>query len=242
MSGTLILLRHGQSQTNAAGLFTGLLDTELTDAGRNEAMHAAELLTAAQLSPDIWLYSPLLCARQTAEILATVMPQRPDCITDDWRLAERNYGALTGCSKHEVLDEYGEERFRTWRRSLHVEPPAMSRTQRGALDHVPDALGLTESLHDVIVRVTDVWHERIEPVLKQDEAILIKAHGNSLRALCTVIDQLDEREVRDLNVPTGYPLLYEIDEESRPLMRGGYYLDQTAAKAAAVTIAREGGT
>ena len=242
MTRTVVLLRHGQSTGNAEGIFSGLLDVPLTAIGREEAASAADLLDDACLWPRTWFCSPLLRAHETATILAGKVRRSPAEVAYDWRLAERNYGALTGRTKSAVLAEYGEETFRTWRRSLDVAPPAMSLEQRDGLSPAPETLGLTESLSDVVVRVNDLWRDRIAPVLERDRSALIVAHGNSLRALCTLLDRLNEREVQDLNIPTGHPLVYRLGDDGRPLVRGGSYLDHAAANAAAATIASEGGT
>ncbi|MGC5168750.1 2,3-bisphosphoglycerate-dependent phosphoglycerate mutase [Luteimicrobium sp. DT211] len=242
MTALLVLLRHGQSQANADGLFTGLLDVPLTEAGRREAARAAHLLSAAQLLPEAWFSSPLLRARQTVQVLGTTVRNPLARVVYDWRLAERNYGALTGQTKAAVLEEHGEARFREWRRSVDIAPPPMTPAQRAALAPAPDSLGYTESLSDVISRVDEVWRERIRPAVRQSGSVLVVAHGNSLRALCTVLDHLDQQEVRDLNIPTGHPLVYRLDDDHRPLVRAGSYLDPAAALAAAELIAREGGT
>ena len=242
MAGTLVLIRHGQSQANADGLFTGLLDAPLTEQGRAEARHAAALLDEAGLHPPTWFCSPLLRAVETCEILQSLLRPGPRHVEVDWRLAERNYGALTGRSKPEVLDEHGADRFLAWRRSVHTAPPPMTKARFAALGDVPEWLGLTESLAAVIARVGILWRERIEPALLQDVDVLVIAHGNSLRALCTVLDRLAEDEVEELNIPTGHPLVYRIGDDGRPLVRGGAYLDRAAALTAAATIAAEGGT
>lgn len=242
MTNTLILLRHGQSVANAQGLFTGLLDVPLTDVGRTEAAHSADLLNDADLWPRVWFCSPLLRAQQTAAILQTKIFHAPERSEVDWRLAERSYGALTGRSKRDVMAEHGPEKFLAWRRSVHVAPPPMSREQQATLNHVPEIKARTESLHDVITRVRELWQESIAPALRQGGPVLVVAHGNSLRALCVVLDLLDEAEVRGLNIPTGHPLVYRIDQGGRPVTRGGQYLESVAATAAAAKITREGGT
>lgn len=240
---TLVLVRHGQSQANADGLFTGLLDVPLTDLGRLEARHAARLLNDLDLWPSVWFCSPLRRARETAAILAAKARRPPSRMIWDWRLAERNYGALTGRTKRSVLAEYGEARFRAWRRSVEVAPPAMSTEQRHTLGGAPAFLGLTESLHDVIVRVGAAWRHDIEPVMRRDSSALVLAHGNSLRALCVVLDSLTDAEVQALNIPTGHPLIYRFSaDDDRPVGRGGVYLDPVTARSAAARIAREGGT
>jgi 2,3-bisphosphoglycerate-dependent phosphoglycerate mutase len=242
MSGTLILVRHGESQANAAGLFTGLLDVPLTLLGGEEARSAAMLLEDADLHPPVWFCSPLRRAAETVEIMRVVLHGGPEYVEVDWRLAERNYGALTGQSKADVLAEYGGEQFLAWRRSVHTSPPPMAQAQFVALGDVPEWLGRTESLAAVIARVGNVWRERIEPALTGGTDVMVVAHGNSLRALCTIVDHLDAEEVEDLNIPTGHPLVYRMGDDGRPLLRGGVYLDPAAATVAAATIAREGGT
>jgi 2,3-bisphosphoglycerate-dependent phosphoglycerate mutase len=239
-----VLLRHGQSTANAAGLFTGLQDVSLTTAGIIEAAAAARLLNAARLWPDLWLTSPLLRARQTLEVVERDAQRPPAEIRDDWRLSERNYGALTGLSKAEVLAEYGPAQFLSWRRSVDDAPPPMTETER---DTLPVAvahpeLGFTESLRDVIARVGDCYQELIVPTLLHGGSVLVIAHGNSLRALCAIIDRLDDDETRELNLPTGQPLVYDISADGSPAIRGGRYLDPINAKAGAFAIAHEGGT
>ncbi len=242
MTDTLILVRHGQSQANADGLFTGLLDVPLTDAGRAEATRCAELLNEADLAPAVWFCSPLIRARQTAAILHHLIAEPPESVEYDWRLAERNYGALTGLSKSAVLTEHGRAQYTAWRRSVDVAPPPMTTTQHAALGSADPRLGRTEALRDVIHRVDAAWTERIAPALRAAGSVLVIAHGNSLRALCSVLDRLDDAAVQDLNIPTGHPLVYRLDDTGHPLEPGGRYLDQAAAIAAATTIALEGGT
>jgi 2,3-bisphosphoglycerate-dependent phosphoglycerate mutase len=238
----LVLLRHGQSQANADGLFTGLLDVPLTDIGRAEAAYAAHLLNDAEMWPQVCFCSPLVRATQTAAILQTDLSHAPARTVYDWRLAERNYGALTGCTKEAVRAEHGELRFRAWRRSVHTAPPPMSSRQRQTLGDVPEALGLTESLHDVMVRVDAAWQHDIKPAMRRYGSVLLVAHGNSLRALCTILDALTDSEVEALNLPTGHPLVYRFASSDQPLTRGGEYLDPPAARIASAQIAREGGT
>lgn len=239
---TLVLVRHGQSQANADGLFTGLLDVPLTDRGRAEAARAARMLNDAGLAPPVWFCSPLSRARETAAILTAELSRPPSRTVWDWRLAERNYGALTGRTKQSVLTEYGQEQFLAWRRSVDVAPPPMSDEQRATLGDAPAALGLTEALRDVVVRVGTVWRDEIEPALRRDGSALVLAHGNSLRALCVVLDSLTHSEVQALNIPTGHPLIYRIADDGQPQVRGGRYLDPITAHAAAARIAQEGGT
>ena len=243
-SGTLVLLRHGQSTANAAGLFTGLEDVPLTTTGRVEAAAAARLLIAGNLWPDVWVASPLRRARQTADIVAREAGRAPALVRDDWRLSERNYGALTGRSKAEVLAKYGQAQFLSWRRSVDDAPPPMTELKRGMLPVAvahPE-LGFTESLRDVIGRVGDCYQELVIPTLAAGASMLVIAHGNSLRALCAIIDRLSDDEIRALNLPTGQPLVYCVKADGTPVERGGRYLDPITAKAAAFAIAHEGGT
>lgn len=239
---TLLLLRHGESQANADGLFTGLLDVPLTERGQAEIIEAAHLLDEAGLWPEIWFCSPLLRTKRSAEILASCLRHPPVDVVYDWRLAERNYGVLTGRSKSEVRAAYGPERFLSWRRSVDGAPPAMSRADRSSLGSVPEALGLTESLLDVITRVNDFCDERLDSAFRQARSVLIMAHGNSLRALCTILDQLNHGEVQELNIPTAHPLMYQLDLDGRPIVRGGTYLNPVAANIAAAHLSLEGGT
>lgn len=238
---TLVLIRHGQSEANAGGLFTGLLDVGLTAAGRTEVASAAGLLNAAELWPSVWISSPLQRARQTATILQGRVRRPPERVMFDWRLAERNYGALTGRTKASVLAEHGEDRFVAWRRSVDVAPPPLDPRQRSLLGAAPDSLGLTESLQNVIDRVSSAWHHELAPALQTSDVLVI-AQGNSLRALIAALDGLSDDEVRALNVPNAYPLVYRFGPDGRPMRRGGHYLDPPAARAAAERIAREGGT
>lgn len=242
MTNNLVLVRHGQSQANAGGLFCGLLDVPLTEYGCEEAVHAAELLNEAELWPPICFCSPLLRARQTADAFNRTLTSPPERTILDWRLAERNYGALSGRTKHGVRAEYGEEQFITWRRSVHVAPPPMSEEQRRSLGDAPSELGLTESLHHVIVRVGQSWEQAIRPALHEARSVLVVAHGNSLRALCAILDSLTDAEVQALNIPNGHPLIYRLGADDQPLVRGGEYLEPGAALVAAEKIAREGGT
>ena len=246
MSGVLVLLRHGESSANAEELFTGLLDVPLTERGREEARRAGEQLLAAGLWPRHWVCSPQLRGRETAEMLLQVGPA-PEQFDLDGRLIERNYGALTGHAKADVLARYGEQQFRTWRRSVHAAPPPLDAAQVQELElplrGYPHArVTPTESLHDVIVRVVPLWRDLLTPALERGDQVLVIAHGNSLRALCAVIDHLGDAEVEALNIPNAHPLVYEVDAAGVPSPRGGTYLDPDAAHEAAAIIARGGGT
>lgn len=243
----LVLLRHGESTANAAGLFTGMLDVPLTARGADEAAAAAGLLAGTAL--DLVLSSTMLRARQTAAIVLRGLGASGTRSVTDWRLNERNYGALTGRSKWDVMREYGEERFLRWRRSLDEPPPPMSREQRRAITaqatpegRPPAALGLTEDLAAVMVRVGACFDDRIRPELLLGRRVLVVAHGNSLRALVAVLEDLSPPSVEALNLPTGQPLVYRFPRGADRPEGPGRYLDPAAAVDAAAAIAREGGT
>ncbi len=242
MTGPLILVRHGQSQTNADGLFTGLPDVPLTPVGRAEAERCAELLNEAELMPAAWFCSPRLRARQTVEILHQLITRPSESIEHDRRLAQRNDAALTGLSENAVPAEHGLEQCATWRRSVDATPPPMGAARQAALGSADPRLGRTEALRDVIRRVDAAWTERIAAVLRTTGSVLVIAHGNALRVPCTVPDRLDDTTVEHLNTPADHPLVYRVDDGGNPLDPGGRYLDQETAATAAAAIALEGGT
>ncbi|WP_244285943.1 2,3-bisphosphoglycerate-dependent phosphoglycerate mutase [Cryobacterium zongtaii] len=238
---SLVLLRHGQSTANAAGLFTGILDPELSPSGADEALAAADLLTAHDLVPDAVLVSPLQRARQTSAIVATALELPADAVHTDWRLNERNYGALTGRYKDDVRAEVGEAQFLAWRRSVDTAPPAMSDEQLGGFADTALFRGLparaltrSESLRDVMARVAEIHTDRVLPLLADERTVLVVAHGNSLRAYCAVLETLDKSAIHRLNLPTGHPLVYQAG--------GRRYLDAPRAEAAALALALDGGT
>ncbi|MBN8883297.1 2,3-bisphosphoglycerate-dependent phosphoglycerate mutase [Salana multivorans] len=250
-----VLLRHGESTANAAGLFTGVLDVPLSQHGMEEARVAAGLLRETGLRFDAAFCSELARAWQTADVLAEELPDLPP-FERDWRLDERNYGGLTTLTKADVKAEHGEEQFLAWRRSVRTPPPPMGDELYDALAGTdlfrrlpPEALVRTESLADVMVRVRAFWLDRVDPLLRRGGNVLVVAHGNSLRALCAVVDRLPDAEIRALGLPTGHPLLYEVEPTGPeldgllvPLVRGGVYLDEASAHAAAERLALEGGT
>lgn len=248
-TGFLILLRHGQSTANAAGLFTGVLDLPLSEQGVREAHVATALLNTADLAPETVFTSALHRTRQTAEIVTTGLRSRSAYVFSDWRLNERNYGALTGRSKDAVLQEFGQEQFLTWRRSVDTPPPPMSDILYNELSAsvlfrtLPvGALTRTESLRDVIKRVRSFHSERVQPLLARGNSVLLIAHGNSLRALCALLDGLNDEAIRQLNIPTGQPLIYTFGPDLQPEHSGGQYLDAVTAQAAASVLTHEGGT
>jgi len=239
--GSLVLLRHGQSIANAAGLFTGILDPGLSESGAAEARAAAGLLRTHDLLPDAVFVSPLRRAGQTAAIVAGELHLATDAVTLDWRLIERNYGGLTGRHKDDVRAEAGEAQFLAWRRSVDTAPPAMSDEQfasfeSSALFQGLPALALTrtESLRDVMVRIEGFHTDRVLPLLAAGRTVLVVAHGNSLRAYCAVLENLDKSAIHRLNLPTGHPLVYQGG--------GRRYLDAPRAEAAALALTLDGGT
>jgi 2,3-bisphosphoglycerate-dependent phosphoglycerate mutase len=239
--GSLVLLRHGQSTANAAGLFTGILDPGLSPSGAGEARAAAALLAAHDLVPDVVLVSPLQRAEQTARIVATVLNLPVGTVRLDWRLNERNYGALTGRHKDDVRAESGEAQFLAWRRSVDTRPPAMSDEQLAVFAGstlfraLPArALTRTESLRDVMGRVAEFHTDTVLPRLVAGQTVLVVAHGNSLRAYCAVLENLDKPAIHRLNLPTGHPLVYRNGKRR--------YLDAPRAEAAALALTLDGGT
>ncbi len=248
-TGILALLRHGESTANAAGLFTGVLDAPLSARGIGEAHTAAALLLEAGLAPHAVFTSELHRARQTTEIVTADLTVSPAPFVTEWRLNERNYGALTGRSKDDVREEFGQDQFLTWRRSVHTPPPPLDDAAFAALRdsalfrRLPaEALTRTEALSEVMTRVARFHTERVEPRLAAGQTVLVVAHGNSLRALCAVLDGLDDHAIHRLNVPTGHPLVYRFTADRAPEPRGGRYLDAVGAHAAAIALAGAGGT
>jgi 2,3-bisphosphoglycerate-dependent phosphoglycerate mutase len=243
-----MLLRHGESTANAAGIFTGLLDVPLTHRGIDQADAAGRLRLRAGLVPDLVLTSTLHRTVQTAERVSDVLGR--DIPTEAlWQLNERNYGALTGMSKADARAELGEAAFSSIRRSRAGRPAAMPVRAWLELRSTPALRGLpaaavrrTESLADVIDRVRPVLTGWALPALRAGRTVLVVSHGNSLRALCAVIDELTDTELEELNLPTGQPLLYRMQRDGTLSPRGGVFLDPTAAHDAAAMVAAEGGT
>jgi len=225
----LILLRHGESVWNRDDRFTGWTDVDLSDTGVREARTAARMLTLHGLAPDLCFTSVLKRAIRTLWIVLDDMDLMWLPVARHWRLNERHYGALQGLYKHKMREEVGEELVHTWRRSYDVRPPALepddSRHPAGDRRYadVPrDELPETESLKDTVARVLPFWEEAIVPRLREDRVVLLSAHGNSLRALVKHLDGIADDEIPGLEIPTGIPLLYELDGELRPI--GSRYL------------------
>jgi 2,3-bisphosphoglycerate-dependent phosphoglycerate mutase len=244
---TLVLLRHGHSEWNALNLFTGWVDVDLNEQGVQEALRAPQLLNDAGILPDVSHTSLLRRAIRTAEITLNGIDRHWIPVKRSWRLNERHYGALQGKDKKATLEEFGEEQFMTWRRSYSTPPPALDDdsefSQAGDAryaDLPSELLPRTECLADVLVRMLPYWYDQIVPDLRADKTVLVTAHGNSLRALVKHLDGLGEDEVVGLNIPTGIPLVYELDDDLKPTQRGGQYLDPEAAAAAIAAVANQG--
>ena len=245
MTHTLILLRHGQSEWNERNLFTGWVDVRLTEKGRGEAERGGELLREQGVLPDILHTSLLSRAIQTANIALESADRLWIPTKRSWRLNERHYGALQGKDKAQTLETYGEEQFMTWRRSFDVPPPEIAADDEYAQTHDPRYVGIdgdmpaTESLKLVIDRLLPYWEGEIVPDLQSGKTVLVAAHGNSLRALVKHLDGISDDEIAGLNIPTGIPLVYELDDEMRPVAPARY-LDPEAAAAGAAAVAAQG--
>jgi 2,3-bisphosphoglycerate-dependent phosphoglycerate mutase len=242
---TLILLRHGESEWNALNLFTGWVDVGLTEKGRGEAVRSGELIAEHGLLPDILYTSVLRRAITTADLALDTADRHWIPVKRSWRLNERHYGALQGLNKAEVKAQYGEEQFMKWRRSYDVPPPPIEPGSKFSQDGDPryaDIGGgpLTECLADVVARFVPYFTETIAPDLRAGKTVLIAAHGNSLRALVKHLDGISDEDIVGLNIPTGIPLRYDLDENIEPLVPGGAYLDPEAAAAGAAAVASQG--
>jgi len=243
----LVLLRHGRSDWNAKNLFTGWVDVGLDDKGRAEAARGAELLQDRNLLPDVVHTSVLRRAIATAELCLDGIDRHWIPVRRSWRLNERHYGALQGKDKKATLEEFGEEQFMRWRRSYDEPPPPIvdgdewSQVGDPRYADLPDELmPRTECLADVLDRMLPYWYDAIVPDLLLARTVLVAAHGNSLRALVKHLDGLDADTVVGLNIPTGIPLLYELDADLRPQTAGGEYLDPKAAAAAIEAVKNQG--
>ena len=246
MTYKLILLRHGHSEWNAKNLFTGWVDVDLNDQGRAEAVRGGELLVENNILPDILYTSLPEAGHQHREPRAGQGRPRLDPVKRDWRLNERHYGALQGKDKAQTLAEYGEEQFMTWRRSYDTPPPPLaddsefSQVGDPRYKDLGDAMPRTECLKDVLVRLLPYWESDIKEDLKAGKTVLVTAHGNSLRALVKHLDGISDEDIAGLNIPTGIPLVYELDENFKPLNPGGTYLDPEAAAESIKAVANQG--
>jgi 2,3-bisphosphoglycerate-dependent phosphoglycerate mutase len=243
---TLILLRHGESDWNKKNLFTGWVDVDLAASGEDEARRGGEMLRDAGVMPDVVHTSLLRRAIRTANITLDGIDRAWLPVRRSWRLNERHYGALQGKDKAEVRDEFGEEQFMRWRRSYDEPPPPLAEddqySQVGDARYADllDAVPRTECLADVVVRLLPYWYDAIVPDLRVGRTVLIVAHGNSLRALIKHLDGMSDDAVVALNVPTGIPLRYELDEATLMPTGPGEYLDPAAAEAAIQNVANQG--
>ena len=241
----LVLLRHGESTWNKENRFTGWTDVDLSERGVVEAHEAGRLLRDGGYGFDIAFTSVLKRAIRTLWIALDELDLMWIPVTNSWRLNERHYGALQGLNKAETAAKHGEAQTKIWRRSYDIPPPPLTPDDPRYPSHdpryanlPPADLPLTESLKDTVARFLPYWHEAIVPAIRSGQRVLIAAHGNSLRALVKYLDGIDERTITELNIPTGIPLVYELDEALRPLRH--YYLgDPEAAAAAAARVAAQ---
>ena len=246
MTHTLILLRHGESEWNAKNLFTGWVDVRLSKLGESEAGKAGTLLIERGFLPDVVHTSLLRRAIHTSQLALDECNRHWIPVRRSWRLNERHYGALQGKDKRETLDQYGQEQFKLWRRSYDVPPPPIddsdpySQSKDPRYADLGDEMPRTECLKDVVIRMLPYWSDSIVPDLLAKKVVLVTAHGNSLRALVKHLDGISDADISELNIPTGVPLLYELDEKMMPIRKGGEYLDLAAAKVAIDAVANQG--
>jgi 2,3-bisphosphoglycerate-dependent phosphoglycerate mutase len=244
---TLVLLRHGESEWNAKGLFTGWVDVGLSEVGAQEARNGGQLLSQSGIRLDTLHTSVLTRAIQTANLALEEAGLLWLPVQRSWRLNERHYGALQGKDKAATRREFGDEQFMLWRRSYDVPPPpiadddplSQSDDPRYA-SLPPEARPKTECLKDVVARMLPYWYDAVVPDLNAGQNVLVVAHGNSLRALVKHLDGISDAAIAELNIPTGIPLVYELDDAFRPEVPGGRYLDPEAAAEAAEAVRNQG--
>ena len=242
----VVLLRHGQSTWNLENRFTGWTDIDLTDQGREEAKQSGLLLKTGGFGFDIAFTSVLRRAIRTLWIALDELDEMWIPVEHSWRLNERHYGALQGLNKAETAAKYGDQQVHVWRRSYDVRPPALEKSDSRFPGNDPRYAGLsegelpaTECLQDTVERFLPYWHETIAPSILSGRRVIIAAHGNSLRALVKYLDDVSDEEIVSLNIPTGVPLVYELDENLKPLKH--YYLgDQDAIARAMQEVANQG--
>lgn len=242
----VVLLRHGESEWNRENRFTGWTDVDLSEKGLGEAKAAGKLLKAEGYTFDIGFTSVLKRAIRTQALALDEMDLLWIPIIRDWRLNERHYGGLQGLNKAETAAKYGEQQVKIWRRSYDVPPPPLDPSDPRFPGHdrryaglKPNELPKTECLKDTVARFLPMWHEIIAPTIKSGKRVMIAAHGNSLRALVKYLDNIAEAQIIELNIPTGIPLVYELDDNLKPIKH--YYLgDQAAIAAAMNAVANQG--
>ena len=243
MAGKLVLCRHGQSDWNLKNLFTGWTDVDLTEQGRREAVDAGKLLGEMGYEFDIAFTSVLKRAIRTLWLMLDEMDQMWIPVVRDWRLNERHYGALQGLNKAETAAKYGDEQVHIWRRSYDIPPPELEPADERHPSHDPryagvDNLPATESLATTLERVRPCWEELIAPELRAGKDVLIAAHGNSLRALVKMLDEVSDDDITGFNIPTGIPLAYELDADLKPVSSEFLGDPEAVAKAAAAVAAQ----
>jgi 2,3-bisphosphoglycerate-dependent phosphoglycerate mutase len=243
----VVLLRHGESTWNKENRFTGWTDVDLSERGREEALEAGRLLREGHYVFDVAYTSVLKRAIRTLWTALDVLDEMWIPVINSWRLNERHYGALQGLDKAETAAKHGEAQTKIWRRSYDIPPPALTLDDPRHPSHDPRYAGLapadlplTESLKDTVARFLPYWHEVIAPSIRSGKRVLVAAHGNSLRALVKYLDNIPDSEIVELNIPTGIPLVYELDSELRPV-RHQYLGDPAAAAAAAQRVAQQAG-
>jgi len=246
MSTQLILLRHGESEWNAKNLFTGWVDVRLSEKGQMEAKRGGQLLLERGLLPGVLHTSLLRRAISTSQIALDECNRSWIPVHRSWRLNERHYGALQGKDKAQTLAKYGDEQFQLWRRSFDVPPPPIedgdefSQADDPRYADLGESLPKSECLKDVVDRMLPYWFDAIIPDLNAHKTVLVTAHGNSLRALVKHLDGISDADIATLNIPTGIPLLYELNDDFSPRKTGGEYLDPAAAAEAITAVANQG--
>lgn len=233
MTYTLVLMRHGESEWNKKNLFTGWVDVPLSEKGVEEAKAGGVMLKEAGVLPDLLFTSMQKRAIKTANLALDTADRSWIPVQRSWRLNERHYGALQGLDKAATRDKYGDEQFMLWRRSYDTPPPAIDPGSEFAQDGDPryagDPIPHTECLKDVLERMLPYWDSNIVPALQTGKTVLIAAHGNSLRSIVKYLDDISDADIAGVNIPTGIPLVYELDEETlKPVKKGGTYLDPDA--------------
>lgn len=233
MTYTLVLMRHGESEWNKKNLFTGWVDVPLSEKGVEEAKAGGVMLKEAGVLPDLLFTSMQKRAIKTANLALDEADRSWIPVQRSWRLNERHYGALQGLDKAATREKYGDEQFMLWRRSYDTPPPAIDPGSEFAQDGDPryagDPIPHTECLKDVLGRMLPYWESNIVPALQTGKTVLIAAHGNSLRSIVKYLDDISDEDIAGVNIPTGIPLVYELDEETlKPVKKGGTYLDPDA--------------